>query len=569
MKLEKRSYLFLSVLAGAALTGLAIVQFSLLRGAYRQEQKSFRSNVRNAMASIVRKMETRETADRIVQIVLDSAGARTGIGSYTITVRDTLTSSSREGLYAQYLKQVYKDSSRIVFDLDQPRQVQMVVLDSLDCPRDTLNAVQRKSSSYEFVLADSVSTAAQYTLQANVDDQRFMIRPGSGTFRLLPADSTARNLRWQIVEKVISELDLSVSRPVTDRIRPAFLDSVIHVTLEEHGLPSRFAYGIITSRDSLVHAAPSGFARFLRNTPYRTRLFPHDLFVENNRLAIYFPGEGRFLFGQIGLMAFTVSLFLLVIAAVFAVLLRLTSRQKRFSVRLKDFINNMTHEFKTPISTMALAGENLSKPDVRSDPSRLDNYSRIILEESGRMRSQVEKILQMAALEKGELVLKREPVDVHTLLSDLAGQFQMRVEARDGHIHTELGASCFVLSGDPDHLSCIFRNLLDNAVKFTRGTPDIHIVTENMERALRITVADNGIGIPPEHQKQIFETYYRVPFGDVHNVKGFGLGLSYVKLMTEALGGRVSLTSIPGRGSRFSITLPLNKNGAGKKIRKD
>jgi two-component system, OmpR family, phosphate regulon sensor histidine kinase PhoR len=222
-----------------------------------------------------------------------------------------------------------------------------------------------------------------------------------------------------------------------------------------------------------------------------------------------------------------------------------------------EFINNMTHEFQTPISTISVAGETLTKEKIKGDPKRLERFRAVILEETARMRKQVEKILDFAALEKGDIELRFEPVDLHDLIRQIAENWDIQIDKSAGTLDLDLKAGNDRIMGDAFHLENVLNNLIDNAVKYTHGKPEIRIATENGDGVLRVCVADKGIGIPKEAMKFVFDKYYRVPQGTVHEVKGFGLGLSYVKSVMDKHRGRITVESEPGKGTIVRLDLPL------------
>jgi len=224
-----------------------------------------------------------------------------------------------------------------------------------------------------------------------------------------------------------------------------------------------------------------------------------------------------------------------------AIVLRAVAAQKRYAAVLTDFVNNMTHEFKTPISTISLACDALGQEPVRADADRQAKYRDMIRTECGRMKGQVRKILEAAALERGDLDLQFERLDAHEAVRECAAAFGMAVEGRGGSIATRLEAAEPWIEADPIHFRNVLTNLLDNAVQYAAGAPAIVVTTEDAGDRLRIAIADNGVGLSPEDQKRVFERYFRVPTGNVHDVKGFGIGLSYVKLIVKAHGGRTGV----------------------------
>lgn len=221
-----------------------------------------------------------------------------------------------------------------------------------------------------------------------------------------------------------------------------------------------------------------------------------------------------------------------------------------------DFINNMTHEFKTPIATISLASDSILSPSILENQDKIKRFIGIIKQENRRMLGQVEKVLQMAQIEKEDINLKIAPFNLHDVIQDAIVNAELKVQAKGGQILTKLDATHPVIHGDANHIANIINNLLDNAEKYTPETPQITIQTQNVKRGIEFSITDNGIGMSKDSQKLIFERFYRVHTGNIHDVKGFGLGLSYVKAMTEAHGGKVSVQSEVGKGSTFTVFLP-------------
>jgi two-component system phosphate regulon sensor histidine kinase PhoR len=253
-------------------------------------------------------------------------------------------------------------------------------------------------------------------------------------------------------------------------------------------------------------------------------------------------------------------LLILVIIFSFYYTISTIFRQKKLSDVKNDFINNMTHEFKTPISTISLACEVLNDRSIAKTPERVDNYVKMIKDENSRLGLLVENILQTAILDKGEFRLKITPVDIHNVIEQAISNIQLAVSKKEGEILTHLDATQFTLQVDRVHMTNVIYNLIDNALKYSNEKPVITVSTKDTAAGIAISVQDNGIGISKENQKKIFEKLYRVPTGNVHNVKGFGLGLSYVKAIVEKHGGTVSVASELNKGSTFTIHLPMQHN---------
>lgn len=274
---------------------------------------------------------------------------------------------------------------------------------------------------------------------------------------------------------------------------------------------------------------------------------------------VQFPNREAQLINQLGIWSFS-SFVLLVVIVFFAYTLFVILKQKRLSEIQKDFINNMTHEFKTPISTIALSTQVLKDPGIVHQPDRLLNYTTIIEKENTRLKQHVDRVLQMARLDKEDIGLKKERVDIHQLIHDAVRNTSHALEEKAGEVILQLESTNAVGSVDRLHITNVLNNLIDNAIKYCSCQPKIVINTAEKNGSLIIRVSDNGIGISSENQKRVFQKFYRVPTGNVHDVKGFGLGLSYVKTIIEAHKGTIKLESETEKGSTFTICLPLNKS---------
>ena len=279
--------------------------------------------------------------------------------------------------------------------------------------------------------------------------------------------------------------------------------------------------------------------------------------VDGHYFTVYFPSISGQLFSQLDFWIYS-SLLLLVVIVFFAYTISIILRQKRLSEIKTDFINNMTHELKTPISTISLSSERLLKPDILDNPDRLFNYAGIIRNENQRLQNQVERVLQMATLDSEKIKLKKKAIDINEIVQKVVSTIELKVKERDGHINLQLNADPSIVQADEIHLTNMIYNLLDNANKYSQDKPIINVRTDSRPKGVRITVQDQGLGIEKEHQRYIFDRFYRVPKGNVHDVKGFGLGLYYVRTMAQAHHGSVSFTSEFGQGSTFELYLPFS-----------
>jgi two-component system, OmpR family, phosphate regulon sensor histidine kinase PhoR len=336
------------------------------------------------------------------------------------------------------------------------------------------------------------------------------------------------------------------------------LDSLISLELNIRGVDTRFEFGIYKPEgNEFLLEKSSNYRKDLIEKGYAYILFQTDIYTSPEYLCIYFPHEKQFLLTELWGMLLISIILIIVVVYSFSYTVTTIFRQKRLSEMKNDFINNMTHEFKTPISTISLACEALSDPDMRSSEETASTYVNMIRDENKRLAGMAEKILQTAVIDKGQLTIRRESIDVHEIISNVIRNLRIQVEIKDGEFITKFGAANPRIEGDRVHVTNLVYNLLDNANKYTPRRPLIRVSTENTGNGLTIIIEDNGIGISKAEQKKIFDKLYRVPTGNIHEIRGFGLGLSYVKAIVEEHHGKIGVESEVGKGSRFKVFLPF------------
>ena len=373
---------------------------------------------------------------------------------------------------------------------------------------------------------------------------------------------TAQKVRnkTEMAKEVFNDY-LFKKRSIYERVNYQVLDSLLRYEVKMKGIEIPFEYGISSLENpSYLHYASSmkykvSGLKSDKDT-YMVNLFPNDYSNSESYLRVYFPNQDRYIIRNIWMMYATSLLLILVVLGCFYVAVSTILKQKKLADIKNDFINNMTHEFKTPISTISLATQMLGDEAVTASPSMFKRYLGIIRDENKRLGSQVEKVLQTAQMERGEVRLNLGTVNVHLIIERVLENISPQIELRQGVIKMDLQAENPEIQADEVHLTNIIFNLLDNANKYSPENPIIKITTEDTEKGLSIKVIDQGIGMTKESVKQIFEKFYRVPTGNVHDVKGFGLGLSYVKKMVEEHHGRINVVSKLGEGSEFEVVLP-------------
>ena len=356
------------------------------------------------------------------------------------------------------------------------------------------------------------------------------------------------------------ERTLGFSRhlPYDSILTAAELDSIIRIQLNGRGVDTRFEFCIYKPerQEFLMESKPSVRAEMIEKGSAFV-LFQADIYTSPEYLLVYFPREKQFLLTELWGMLLISFILLIVIVYSFTYTIATIFRQKRLSEMKNDFINNMTHEFKTPVATISLACEALGDADIRNSEEMTESYLSIISEENKRLALMAEKILQTAVIDKGQLKMNRETVDLHTVITDVIKNLRIQVQIKDGEIKRRLKASRPQVEGDRVHLTNLVYNLLDNANKYSPKKPLIFIFTENTANGVVMTIEDNGIGISKNEQKKIFDKLYRVPTGNIHDVRGFGLGLSYVKAIVDEHHGKITVESEVNKGTRFRVFLPF------------
>lgn len=421
-------------------------------------------------------------------------------------------------------------------------------------------------------------TAAKTTLPSETNLSN---RPGSGT-SVTDQSETIKDIFRGV---------LMSDRPLTERVNRFMLDTLLRQALSERGINIPFDYAVRSQQQGDLLFTSTGLT--LGNMPvssraaiqqqfeestYKAALFPNNILETGNYLYLFFPDQRAFILSRMTATLAGSAILILVIMGCFYVAITTILRQKKMADIKNDFINNMTHEFKTPISTIGLAVE-MARDQLAATATpvlagaggsmgssglteRLSRYVSIIRDENQRLGSHVEKVLQMALLDKGEVKLALTPVNVHDVIEKVLNTMSLSIEQRQGELDMEFDATNEVVLADEVHLTNMLYNLIDNAIKYSPDHVAIRIRTSNTmlpngKPAVAISVADEGLGLTKEQISRIFETFYRVPTGNRHDVKGFGLGLSYVKKMADEHQGQITVTSTPGQGSEFQLVIPL------------
>jgi two-component system phosphate regulon sensor histidine kinase PhoR len=578
--MTKRKIQYIIALMAFGSLGLIIFQFYWLGFTLRAKNEQFGSDVRDAMQRVVRrlgqeeffflakqKMDAQEKQKQLAAIAkpVNAKESAKGLASKTpaptsnvplslegvatITLpSDILVSKSTEILPNGEIREyeefsVNMDLEEIQKRLNENKQLDAIFAEALR---------QREQAQYK---QDSAIKAKKLADQKKKQKEHHTNDDTS-----IAQEKHDVNDQGQMAKEVFNDF-LFKKRNIYERINYFVLDSLLRYEIKNKGINIPFEYGISTKEQpSLLHYASS--LKYKANglksdkDTYLVNLFPNDFSNSESYLRVYFPNQDRYIMRNMWVMYTSSLLLILVVLGCFYIAVNTIVKQKHLADIKNDFINNMTHEFKTPISTISLATQMLQDKDVAASKTMFNRYLNIIKDENKRLGSQVEKVLQTAQMERGELKLKLGLVNVHQVIEHVLENISPQIELRDGEITLDLQAHNSEIEADEVHLTNIIFNLLDNANKYSLEKPIISIATAEVEGGISIKVSDKGIGMGKESIKNIFEKFYRVPTGNLHDVKGFGLGLSYVKKMVDEHHGKIKVQSKLGEGSQFEIILP-------------
>ncbi len=399
-----------------------------------------------------------------------------------------------------------------------------------------------------------------------------------GDVKLLGQNGLSKEFRIkQLMNEVKDVQALLGIIDINELIDARYIDRLVKVELENRGIELDYHYGIYSTRNKAfviidghnqyIPPADSKSSDVnmkiksqdaLFNAYYQADIFP-SIYGSQAVFKLHFPDRTSVGWNESWWLLLGSVVFILLILLVFAYTLFTILRQKKLSEMKNDFINNMTHEFKTPIATISLATDSLSSERIREKPELMSKFINVIKQENARMLKQVEKVLQIALVDKHNFSLSLSEVDIHSIIQQAIKNQGMKVRRRGGKLSIDLQASPSVVEGDETHLSNIIHNLLENAEKYSPDAPQIEIKTWCDKDSIHISISDKGVGMTKDEQKHIFDKFYRVHSGNIHDVKGFGLGLSYVKAVITAHQGEISVQSKKGQGTSFHISLPYEQ----------
>ncbi len=399
--------------------------------------------------------------------------------------------------------------------------------------------------------------ALKFKMEDRIAEQKYK----SGLKELMNDTLALEGSNLNYLEDVAKEMR-QVYVPINQRVSRDVLDTLIKKELQDQNVSLKYDFWLkLANKDSVLYQkASNSNMEILPENTYRTTLFSNEIFRDPGMLYLYFPNKNSLILSNMWATMASSAGLLLVLIFIFAYTIYAILKQKKISEMKTDFINNMTHEFKTPVATIMIASEALKDPEIVEDKSRVKRLAGIIYDENVRLGNHIERVLSIARLEKKELKLEHKEVNTHDLIAAVVDSMNLQLQKKNAKVNLSLNAEHPLVYGDELHLSNVFYNLIDNANKYSAEDPEITIETRSTDKVLVINISDKGIGMTKEHSKRIFDQFYRVPTGNLHDVKGFGLGLNYVQDIVEQMNGTIKVYSEKDKGTTFEITLPLNHN---------
>jgi len=515
--MKRKTIVFLAVFFFLVISGLILIQLYWIRNAIDINDQQFRYNANKALESVVLDLEEQELIDRIIDEI-DPAS------SDSVTLLVPANSPLAKKL------QGYQPDSKLL---------EMYGLDNPERP------IEITSSGQKIYIS---------AMEMSPFPEEEITEPSAQT---ISAGITGRVTNKIVFLETIMEKILKATPDIRDRINPEKVYAQLRTALNNVGIHLDFEFSIRSGRLGTIWSTP-GFTDAPGTNKFIIQLFPNDPVPGQAQIVLYCLQEQQYKFDKIGRLGGLSLLFTLLLILLSTGTFIVIFRQKKMSEIRSDFINNMTHELKTPISTISLASQMMADKTIPARNKDIDHLANVISDESMRLKFQVEKVLQMAIFEKVNTKLSFSRTDIHSIIDRAVDSFALQCETRKASIKKDFSASNPEAMVDEIHFLNAISNLIDNALKYSSANPKISITTRNYRQGILIAVEDNGIGISKENQKRIFDKFYRVHSGNVHNVKGFGLGLTYVKKIVEEHNGNIKIESQVNKGTKFTVYIPQN-----------
>jgi two-component system, OmpR family, phosphate regulon sensor histidine kinase PhoR len=573
--MNKRFFTGLIILMGISILGIIAVQLIWMNNAIGVKNELFNRSVNEALNNTVNKLEDLHNFGVVNQMVFDNSMQWTGESDDEFEMEmapppplppnvgySNSTSKSHRPVHVIRKLKPGERNSRIEIKVDANKNKSgtfkyEIKTDTSTDSDNIINIDEHGTGNAVFIFnTDTIISDVDSIYKISMVKIDSMIT-SLDTFNIIrPEISHRAQLKASRLKRMANQVVTEISEWDVRDIDEKQIQEVLTEELQNRNIPIPFEYGILQD-STLINKSPVTDSLKLLETDYQLNLYPNDIFQKNLKLALWFPERDSYIYRSLNWLLLASFLFSLIILMTFGLSVFFILRQKKISEMKSDFINNMTHEFKTPIATISVATDSITNEKVVNDPEKIRYFAGMIKKENNRMNRQVEDILTIARLDRKDFEFVWEAVDVHELIKDAMQGIILQVEKRAGKIDLELNAVNPTVTTDHIHCTNVIYNLLDNAMKYSVEAPVIKITTINKTKGVLVSVEDNGIGMTKAVQSKIFERFYRQTSGNIHNVKGFGLGLNYVKAVLEANCGTISVQSEPGKGSRFEVFLPF------------
>jgi|APDOM4702015159_1054818.scaffolds.fasta_scaffold01037_4 signal transduction histidine kinase len=580
--MKKKAIPSISILLGAALVAIAVTQLFWLNNAYQIKEEQLNRAIVNAMRATVTRIEDRNNLSKLLSTFeqrfsgtqpneRSSRPSQSNLMQQDMAYIDSLVKSVLKSSKLSY----NDNKNRIIFRINTPEGMMenSIILPDLqtleqlqqaqrgqfnqqlrfDQPQRSYKGKRKNGQSAPFD-GELMSPFEQPSQPINEDLNR---KQAEQTLRM-HIEKRSRRLE-NTIRQMILEFDTK-NQPIEKRVKAAIIDSTLRAELLAEGVDVPFKYAIFNDKLNHITAIRSKEYEQDRPSDYKTPLFPYDLGSEPYSLQVQLDNPRSYILSSLNFMLVGSMLLIAFILATFIVTIATLFKQKRLSEIKSDFVNNVTHEFKTPIATINLAVDSIENDKVIKKEDAVKYFTGIIRDENKRMNRLVEQVLKMALVERAGLKQNPQLLDIHDVINAAVGHFELQISNKGGTIVKEFNASNPMVEADEMHMLNALVNLIDNAIKYSPEQPFVKICTFNTSSKLNISVIDKGIGMKKDAQRRIFDKFYRHTDGNIHNVKGFGLGLAFVKSIVEAHNGKISVSSEIGKGSRFDIAIPQKNN---------
>ncbi|GAF03951.1 sensor histidine kinase [Saccharicrinis fermentans] len=541
--MKKKSFTGLVALMTFSLLGIILVQFLWMNNAIKVRKEKFNATIYDAMNATVIRMQREQQANYFFRQFIPQRYS-------SIPKMDTSPQSNTP----------YFPPSNGKADRLSPEDI-----------------IQKKSSTNQALNRGHIETHIEFQQNGQpkeviIAQNNFDVNSEEDIYRAQKTLKLWQDSIKKVIKKsadlsalnFINQFSFEIERRSTnpaDGVDAETLTRILNYELKARGIDLAYEYAVINKNNGVqTRICSSEYDRDKSNFGFVADLFPDDLIRSWSPLAldIYFPNQKLFIYKSLHILLGSSLLFTLFILITFYFTFRTILNQKKLSEIKSDFINNMTHEFKTPIATINLATDNIANPMIIDKPAHISPFLKIIKEENKRMNNQVERVLQMSLIEKQDFQLVQIKADLHILIQEAVEKIKLLAEQKSAVIQTDLQADLTVFNVDEVHFTNVIMNLLENALKYAKKTPEIKVSTQNTNSGIEIRISDNGIGMTKEQQSKAFEKFFRATKGNIHNVKGFGLGLSYVKAILDQHNGHIFVKSKLGEGTTFRLILPYS-----------